>query len=337
MGILTIINLIFGMIFIYFLMSVVCNSVFEGISAVFGIRAVLLTKWIKQTFPFAFMQILDAPAIDGLSKKGKTTNYISSANFSLIVMNIFTNYWKKVPATVQDINLALDDFNSLLNPDTSSRNILSQDIQNMLRIFAAQAQISSKDPGEQMKAFTTSLENWFNSMMDRLSGVYKRWSMIATFIVASAITIALNMDSISLVKYLIANPAALQTLDNAADSVAKSKSVQQNVAQISKGENSTTTTRTNDSAGVRFVITTVQSKVIQANDAKSELSSLVPIGWESQAVNNANWKYIMSKIIGLLITIFAVNLGSPFWYDLLCKVANLRSSIKPDKSSSTTN
>ena len=38
------------------------------------------------------------------------------------------------------------------------------------------------------------------------------------------------------------------------------------------------------------------------------------------------------KVFGLLITIFAVTLGAPFWFDVLSKVANLRNSIKPLKS-----
>jgi hypothetical protein len=33
---------------------------------------------------------------------------------------------------------------------------------------------------------------------------------------------------------------------------------------------------------------------------------------------------VLGKILGLLVTGFALSLGAPFWFDLLGKVSNLR-------------
>jgi hypothetical protein len=35
------------------------------------------------------------------------------------------------------------------------------------------------------------------------------------------------------------------------------------------------------------------------------------------------------KILGLLVTVLAISLGAPFWFDLLNRLVNLRSTGKP--------
>jgi hypothetical protein len=55
----------------------------------------------------------------------------------------------------------------------------------------------------------------------------------------------------------------------------------------------------------------------------------LPIGWEelNRPHGAAGWAI---AIIGWLLTGVAITLGGPFWFDLLCKVSNLRAAgIKP--------
>ena len=50
--------------------------------------------------------------------------------------------------------------------------------------------------------------------------------------------------------------------------------------------------------------------------------------------NLLGWGYIAAvKIVGILLTTIAVSLGAPFWFDMLNKLVNLRSTgVKPKKS-----
>ena len=50
----------------------------------------------------------------------------------------------------------------------------------------------------------------------------------------------------------------------------------------------------------------------------------IPLGWQAKP-KNEEWP---NKLIGLLLTTFAISLGAPFWFDILNKVINLRSSGK---------
>jgi hypothetical protein len=52
----------------------------------------------------------------------------------------------------------------------------------------------------------------------------------------------------------------------------------------------------------------------------------LPIGWEASAPDN-----VLAAIPGWLITIAALNLGAPFWFDLLSRLARLRGSGVPER------
>ena len=51
-----------------------------------------------------------------------------------------------------------------------------------------------------------------------------------------------------------------------------------------------------------------------------------PLGWNNIEISEWNYVNWLGHIIGWLITISAVSLGAPFWFDLLGKIANLRGS-----------
>ncbi|HWE62939.1 MAG TPA: hypothetical protein VHB98_14590 [Chloroflexota bacterium] len=44
---------------------------------------------------------------------------------------------------------------------------------------------------------------------------------------------------------------------------------------------------------------------------------------------------VLGKLPGLLLTIFALSLGAPFWFDMLQKLVNLRASGNPPSGSSS--
>jgi seryl-tRNA synthetase len=56
----------------------------------------------------------------------------------------------------------------------------------------------------------------------------------------------------------------------------------------------------------------------------------LPIGWkrDDPRLVPHRWGWLV-KILGWLLTAFAISLGAPFWFDLLTKFVNVRSSLKP--------
>src|SRR5438045_8382034 len=77
-----IIDLVAGMIFIYFLLALVNNSCIELYSAFIKLRASMLKKWIVSAFGNASIDILDHVMLNSLSEKGEATHYINGKNFA---------------------------------------------------------------------------------------------------------------------------------------------------------------------------------------------------------------------------------------------------------------
>ena len=70
---------------------------------------------------------------------------------------------------------------------------------------------------------------------------------------------------------------------------------------------------------------------ILQGDKRIEAKSLFPIGWENENFT-CSFFWWLKAIVGWLITIFAVSLGAPFWFDLLGKISSIRKSVKAEKN-----
>jgi len=69
----------------------------------------------------------------------------------------------------------------------------------------------------------------------------------------------------------------------------------------------------------------------------------LPLGWNQNPLDGAsdptivpnNFPDWLLKILGLLATTIAISLGAPFWFDLLNKIVNIRTALKPPSTPST--
>lgn len=69
----------------------------------------------------------------------------------------------------------------------------------------------------------------------------------------------------------------------------------------------------------------------------AELKAIPEEGqWSLFWLNNHEWAFWFLKVIGWFLTAAAVSLGAPFWFDLLQKIVQIRSSMKPTASTPAT-
>ena len=137
------------------------------------------------------------------------------------------------------------------------------------------------------EALTEKLADWFDEGMTRVSGWYKRQVKVIIFIIAGVVTVTTNASSIHMAEELWRNDAFRASIAAQAQAAA----TQPDVAKL------------------------------QADNLKS--LEAFPIGWHKPPSGSLDW---LKAILGWFITIAAVSLGAPFWFDLLGKVANLKSS-----------
>lgn len=204
--------------------------------------------------------------------------------------------------------------------------------------------------GEQSIATArVGVETWFNDSMDRLSGNYKRDAQFMAFLVGFVIALVLNVDSIYVATSLWREPTLRQAIIAGASSYT-------NPNQAAPGANPPSTT---NASSVMQSIPLLQQQLQALN---------IPFGWSTAAFNtggkpcslvpfvaNTAWgipsrtsqglpicKGIsnlpvdvtgwLGKLLGFVITAAATAQGAPFWFDLLKKMINVRSSgTNPDE------
>ena len=161
--------------------------------------------------------------------------------------------------------------------------------------------------------------------MSRVSGWYKRKLQVITLILAILATGLTNADTLLIVKRLYTDSALRAAVVAQAQEFAKQPSGI-SVTPSEKASEPSSPPSTGEKSGVA----TAQPTTPAAGDAKETFTQTLdtlqqlglPLGWEI-APKKEEW---LNKIIGLLLTVLAVSLGAPFWFDVLNRVAKIRST-----------
>jgi hypothetical protein len=177
--------------------------------------------------------------------------------------------------------------------------------------LAKQLQTITGAPGGALPG-QAALEKWFDESMERVSGWYKRKAQIAAIAIAVVVTLALNVSALPIAEHLSNEPTVRAAV----------------VAQAEKAEapgEESEATEGEESQGA--------SELRQAGeDAQSAVSGLaalkLPIFWDKQNVPWEEGNDLTEWIFGWLVTIIAISLGAPFWFDALGKLSNLRMAGK---------
>lgn len=176
-----------------------------------------------------------------------------------------------------------------------------------------------------------NVETWFNDSMDRVSGVFKRYSQRMALIIGFLIALFLNIDSINLTLYLWRDPTVRQVLVAEANNLASQP-------QASDGSQNPGVTLQDVQRQLDELNLPVGWGVTQITDSAQQSCSLFPatgnafgipiLGTEKclappQTSDRTN---LLLKLVGIFITALAARQGAPFWFDMLKRVVNLRST-----------
>jgi uncharacterized protein YktB (UPF0637 family) len=288
----SILNLVIGIIFIYFLVALACSTVQEIIANALNMRAENLEKWLKDTFRENNLgeKILAHRLVDGLTAAGRKASYIPSRIFSDTLLDLVNNSDK--PYTLESLKEAVE------------KSDLPQDFKRRLN-----QSISESWGG--MESVRQDIETWFDSAMERISGTYKKKAHFFLGIASVAIVLIFKIDSVEIARYLYDHPEKSAAL---ADQVAGT------IQDLDQRRISISPDSTSIDQAIKANIQ--ELKLIQADLESTQL----PFGWESKSTSES----FLTTALGLLLTMMAGFVGAPFWFDVLNKLVNLRGSgIKP--------
>ena len=351
-----IIDLVVGIIFIYFMLSIICSSAVELFLSIFKSRAGLLENWLKQIFNLPALDsdgkplhvslgqaIMDHCMVTALSKRGTSNTYIDPQNFVSALLDKITI--SPSPADSNGIELPPTSLAGYIEAIQNS-TVLSGELKRTILIFANEASLAASairsvpanitgnittSVKSEMQLFRDRLESWYSTNADRLTGTFKRTkAMPLTIMVSVIMVVSLNTDSIEISKYLYNNKAASKDLATTAI----------NTFQNYKDQMDTVLkTAASNSAGSTTTINQLKTQTTQLQNNIDSLRALdLPLGWKAANLKDLKsfTDYSVKHIPGWLATILAIMLGAPFWFDLLNKISNLRGSgPKPSLDSSS--
>jgi hypothetical protein len=141
------------------------------------------------------------------------------------------------------------------------------------------------------------LSSWFDDSMDRVSGVYKRYTQVVIYFVGLILAIALHVDTIGIARRLQRDSVLRTALSNQAAAVVKQP---------------------------------IDSLTWQTEYEKLD-AARVPLGWTCNPLKGQCQANPLTAF-GIFLTSIALALGAPFWFDTLNKLVNLRQSgLPPDE------
>jgi len=304
-----ILDLVIGLIFIYFLLSLACSAVQEIISSFLKLRPRILNEWVRDTFKKGGTgdAILEHKLIDGLTGKGRMASYIPADKFAKVLLDIVHRQLSDKPYTIDTLQQAVTNTNLL--DDDLKRNILQ----------------SIAEANGEIDKVRKDIEVWFDQAMQRVSGTYKKKAHVIILCISLVLTVLVNADSIDLARYLYENPAVRQSLADRASQIVNDSSYIDLVNEAKAAKYDSLHPWKNADEAVKQV----NASVKELKTFKTELdATALPVGWQKDV--KYNW---ITKIFGLLVTALAVSLGAPFWFDMLNKLVNLRSVGKKPESS----
>jgi hypothetical protein len=307
-----ILDVVVALGFLYLLFALTCTALNEAIAAALGKRAQLLREGIEHLLGDRSLAdaIYSHPSIASLARsttdRRNGPSYIPADRFATVLTDHITG------------NQSLTDATALANGIQQLPAGLRMQLQTLFEVAHGDAD-----------QFRKNVAEWFEQSMDRVSGWYKRKVQRQTYVMAILIVLALNLDSVHLFNRLWSDSG----FRTAAVEQARARIVATGVAEMPIMEY---TGGDATDAGAP-----VQTGTATLTDSEREMLTSLR-GWEDDwnrlkanlVVNGdrlgvrSSWfaGTIWTHLLGWLITIFAISLGAPFWFDLLNRFVNVRSA-----------
>lgn len=317
MVILDILNVIISLCFIYFLASSFTSWLTEKYSTWRKRRSTTLKKILRQMLGAPAGQ---ATAGDTDEKKEKINLYSRFWAHSIIT-ELGVKGGAPVHIPVKDFCLVIMDLlhqaggkkNRAMDLETIKKGINKIDTpaaKERLSTFAEASDLQGQQPVDELAAFKKYIHDWHQTMMEKATHIYKNKTRILTALFGLLLAAVINIDAIKITRMLWQDA----TLKNAIS----------NTAQEYFNENP-------------------DKKEMDLKTIQEQVGKLdIPVGWNSrefegkftvQDDDNMDSKkidvkqlvtFILYKILGILISGYAIGRGSPFWYDILKRILSAK-------------
>ena len=209
----------------------------------------------------------------------------------------------------------------LLVPDSGGQTTMTS-IQDGIDALPAEMPLKPsldalvKNAGNDISRFRTSVEQWYDDHMDRVSGWYKRHVAIITLVVGAILVVLLNLNVLTIGRTLYTENAVSTAVSTvAAKATSCSGENQQDCLANLEGQLSAAA-----AAGLPIGWGTVRD----CTEPNAQCNWLDQRGIFSRH-GNSGWQLVL-VLIGFLVMIISLVPGAQFWFGLLTKLGTLRAT-----------
>jgi hypothetical protein len=322
-----IIDIGLGLILIYMSLSVVVTAMTETIAGLLKLRSTTLERgllWLLQgsngapagvqaagtgqQSPVGDIagQVMAHPLINGAASGGNAAA-IPPRIFALSLLDVLhqangaANAMAQPGKAPSEPGFSFDDARQSITklPDGPLKN-------NLLLVLA--------DAERRAVAVEDALAQWYDQGMARVSEWYRKRIQRITLVLGIVVAVVVNANTIHIAEVLWQDDIARQVTLSTALQTAK---------DAAPGSGCTPVTQQQGDAAVTESIRCQTEAAMQAFRAVGAL----PIGWGQDIGDIGNQKGWVTLILGWLLTGFALQMGAPFWFDLLQKLMKMRSNL----------
>jgi hypothetical protein len=299
-----------GLILMYLVLALFCTVISEWITSVLAARAVNLERAVKQLIgdPSLAERVLNHPLLQSLGdpkRKGRRglivgASYMPSDRFAAALIHVL----KETDAR-KDRSAAPGP----ASPDAVGhvRYQLAELPEPVRRALDALLDQAKGD----LAAFGKEIARWYDDIMDRASGWYRRKVNAILFLTGFGVALVCNADTLMVAQILWQDQGRREAVAIYADRLAGSTlpKQQQEIAE-----------------GIKDGVDSIWGPLPIGWSLSVSGSRAVPDQLEALRQAPASFLGVLSKLAGIVFTALAASLGAPFWFDLLQKITKVRSS-----------
>lgn len=292
-----------GLFFLYFILSLICSAINEFIASMLRWRAAFLREGVENLLSGTDErskgadlagQIYRHPLIQGLVKPGwakreRWPSYIPSRTFVAALLGGGAD--GSTPQTAAAMQDAID-------------RLPSEEVRTALTALLHRSQGN-------LTLFQARAEEWYDDAMERVSGWYRRRIQVALTVIAAVVALVLNVDTVQIASQLWADDAVRESVVASAGAEAQGQREPPDVTDVAR------TVDELEELQIPMGWSLADDPTPETPDPRRLVSP-----WD-------DWGWFFGKVIGLLLTVAALTLGAPFWFDVLSKVARLRATGAP--------
>lgn len=303
-----ILDVVIGLAFTFFLLSIVASAGQELVSQA--------ARWRSKTLKTGIGKLLGDPAFTGLagqvyahplvSSLGPTPSYLKNTRFADALMESLST---AQAATQTTITTVLEGIDAL--PAGAAKT---------------QLQVLARQGGADLEKLRTSIAGWFDDSMDRVCGGYKRNTQTVLLGLGLVMALLFNVDALAMAQTLANNPAIRNAIVASASTVTGTTPSTTTTADAIKELNGL-------GPAIGWSICWYPTDAVATQPA-DHLPAPCGVNHGGAMPPADAWAtYALWRIPGWLLTGLAVMLGAPFWFDTVTKLLDINvraTGKKPD-------